>query len=196
MSRFVFVIALVLGACAHEEKSGYDPEILGRWDVTVQGEDSYPLWFEIAKTEGGLKGRLQGRFGHALDLESVEATGNHLTMKVDETTYHANLDSSMWKGTGEGKDGTKFQWVAERAPELPARAEITWGEPIPLFNGVDLAGTLGANPAVNLQRAGSVPLLSCQGGIKSDSSTVRLTINRYNIEGTDQFWWHTCPHPS
>jgi hypothetical protein len=140
MSRFVVVIALVLGACAHEEKSGYDSEILGRWDVTVQGEDSYPLWFEIAKTEGGLKGRLQGRFGHALDLESVEASGTHLMMTVEETNYHANLDGSTWRGTGERKDGARFEWVAVRAPELPARAEITWGDPVPLFNGVDLAG--------------------------------------------------------
>ena len=140
MLRFVVVAALFLAACERKPEAGFDPAILGRWDVTVHGEDSYPLWFEIAKTEGGLKGRLQGRFGHALDLESVEATGNHLTMKVDKTTYHANLEGSMWKGTGEGKDGTKFQWVAERAPELPARDEIAWGDPVPLFNGVDLAG--------------------------------------------------------
>ena len=139
MLRFVLA-GLFLAACEPKPEAGFDPAILGRWDVTVHGEDSYPLWFEIAKTEGGLKGRLQGRFGHALDLERVEATGNHLTMKVDETTYHANLDGSMWKGTGEDKDGTKFEWVAVHAPELPARAETTWGEPIPLFNGVDLAG--------------------------------------------------------
>jgi hypothetical protein len=140
MLRCILVAALLLTACEREPEAGFDPAILGRWDVTVQGEDTYPLWFEITKAEGALKGRLQGRFGHALDLESVEATGAHLTMKVDETTYHANLEGSTWKGTGEGKDGATFQWVAERAPELPPRAEVEWGEPTPLFNGIDLTG--------------------------------------------------------
>jgi len=140
MPRFVLVAVLLLAACEREPEAGFDPAILGRWDVTVQGEDSYPLWFELAETEGGLKGRLQGRFGHALDLESVEATGTHLTMKVEETTYHANLEGSRWKGTVEGNEGAAFEWVAERAPELPPPAEVAWGEPIPLFNGTDLTG--------------------------------------------------------
>jgi hypothetical protein len=139
MLRFVLA-ALLLTACEPKPEAGFDPAILGRWDVTVQGEDTYPLWFEIAEAEGGLKGRLQGRFGHALDLESVEASGTHLMMTVEETTYHANLDGATWKGTGEGKDSAKFEWVAERAPALPARAEITWGGPVPLFNGTDLTG--------------------------------------------------------
>ncbi len=140
MLRLVLVATLFLVACEREPEAGFDPAILGRWDVTVQGEDSHPLWFEIAEAGGGLKGRLQGRFGHALDLESVEASATHLTMKVAETTYHAHLDGSTWKGTGDGKDGVTFEWVAVRAPELPARAEVTWGEPVSLFNGVDLTG--------------------------------------------------------
>jgi len=140
MPRFVLVAALLLAACEREPEASVDPGILGRWDVTVPGEDSYPLWFELVDTQGVLKGRLQGRFGHALDLESVEATGTQLTMKVEETTYHANLEGSTWKGSGEGRDGAKFEWVAERAPELPARADVAWGEPLQLFNGADLAG--------------------------------------------------------
>jgi len=116
MLRFVVVAALFLAACERKPEAGFDPAILGRWDVTVHGEDSYPLWFEIAKTEGGLKGRLQGRFGHALDLESVEASGTHLMMTVEETNYHANLDGSTWRGTGERKDGARFEWVAGWVP--------------------------------------------------------------------------------
>jgi Domain of Unknown Function (DUF1080) len=142
MHRAFVVAALAFSSCAAPPppEPSIDPAILGRWDVTVLGEDSYPLWFELVEREGSLAGRLQGRFGHALDLESVEATGTHLTMKVEDTTYHANLEGSAWKGTGEPKEGAAFEWVAERAPELPARADVQWGEPMPLFNGIDLTG--------------------------------------------------------
>ena len=147
MRRFVLVAALSLGSCEREPEAGFDPAILGRWDVTVKGEDGYPLWFEIVDGEAGLTGRLQGRFGHALDLERAEASGTHLTMEVNGTTYHADLEDSTWNGTGEGEDGAKFVWVGERAPELPAPVEIAWGEPIRLFNGVDLAGWVPRHPS-------------------------------------------------
>jgi hypothetical protein len=140
MLRLVLVAAVLLAACQQKSDTGFDPAILGRWDVTVQGEDSYPLWFEIQEADGRLRGRLQGRTGHALDLDSVEATGTHLTMKVEGTTYHGNLSGPAWTGTGESRDGVALEWVAERAPELPIRADIQWGEPIPLFSGVDLTG--------------------------------------------------------
>jgi hypothetical protein len=137
---------LVLAACGAHEGShetgepAFDRGILGRWDATVPGEDPYPLWFEIQEANGTLKGRLQGRTGHALDLESVEASGTKLTMKVADTTLQGTLEGSRFQGTGESREGGKFDWVAERAPELPARTEIQWGAPIALFNGTDLTG--------------------------------------------------------
>ncbi|HJS73505.1 MAG TPA: DUF1080 domain-containing protein [Vicinamibacteria bacterium] len=142
MRRVWIVTALAFASCAPPPPPApsYDPGILGRWDATVSGEDSYPLWFEISEGTGGLEGRLQGRFGHALDLESIEASGTHLTMMVDGTTYHANLEGSSWKGTGEPKEGASFDWTAVRAPALAARAEVSWGEPLSLFNGTDLSG--------------------------------------------------------
>jgi hypothetical protein len=147
MARSIVVVALVIGSCAKAPEARFDPAVLGRWDVTVQGEDSYPLWFEIQEADGRLKGRLQGRFGHALELESVEASGTHLMMSAGGTTYHGNLEGSGWKGTGEAKEGATFEWVAVRAPALPAPAETTWGEPIQLFNGVDLTGWVPRHPS-------------------------------------------------
>jgi hypothetical protein len=139
-----FALALaVLSACSSPppaEDTGFDPNLLGRWDVTVQGEETYPLWFELREEGGALTGRLQGRFGHALPLDHVEASGTHLMMGVSEDTYHANFDGAGWKGTVTSKDGKTADWTAVRAPELPAPAEPQWGEPIQLFNGADLTG--------------------------------------------------------
>jgi hypothetical protein len=149
MRRAFAVTTLMLFSCAPPPppEPAFDPAILGRWNATVVGQDSYPLWFEISEGAEGLKGRLQGRFGHALDLESVEASGTHLTMKVDGTTYLANLGGSSWQGTGEPGEGEAFEWIAERAPELAARAEVSWGEPVALFNGTDLSGWVPRHPS-------------------------------------------------
>jgi hypothetical protein len=149
MRRAFAVTTLMLFSCAPPPppEPAFDPAILGRWNATVVGQDSYPLWFEISEGAEGLKGRLQGRFGHALDLESVEASGTHLTMKVDGTTYLANLEGSSWQGTGEPGEGEAFEWIAERAPELAARAEVSWGEPVALFNGTDLSGWVPRHPS-------------------------------------------------
>jgi hypothetical protein len=149
MTRSFCALLIVLGGCAGapEPEAGFDPNILGRWDVTVSGEETYPLWFELSEEGEALTGRLQGRTGHALELESVSASGTHLTMEVAERTYHANFDGAGWKGTVESKEGAKENWTAVRAPELPAPQSPEWGEPIELFNGKDLTGWTPRDPS-------------------------------------------------
>ncbi len=133
-----------LMACAPEAgdeiaTEGFDSGMLGRWDGTVQGEDSYALWFELVEDEGVLAGRLQPRGGHALPFDAVEASGNSLTLEVANTMYEGTFDANGWNGTGE-RDETSFSWTAVRAPELPAPENPTWGDPVELFNGTDLTG--------------------------------------------------------
>lgn len=136
---------LLVGSCSSEPPAtepSYDPNMLGRWDGTIQGEDRYPLWLELSSAGNGepVTGRLQPRFGHALPLEELEASGTHIAMRVDGTTYEADFDGAGFQGTGVAKDGVRFQWVATRAPELPAQPEPKWGPPVALFDGKDLAG--------------------------------------------------------
>jgi len=139
------VLLTVLVACASNEsdepKSGFDRQMLGRWDGAVHGEDTYPLWFELTEAEDGLGGRLQPRGGHALELEEVEASGNALSMTVAERRYVGVVEDGEWEGTGAHlSGGPSFEWTAVRAPELPAPEDPTWGDPVELFNGEDLTG--------------------------------------------------------
>jgi hypothetical protein len=144
MFLWIAVAALMLVSCASdpptEPQPSFDPGLLGRWDVTVHGEDSFPLWFEVEARGGQLGGRLQGRVGHALPMENVKATGAHLMWKVEGTTYHSNLEGEQIRGTLTTQDGARREWTAVRAPLLPAAEAPAWGEPIELFNGADLTG--------------------------------------------------------
>ena len=145
MTRYLWALLFAgLMACASETGNeiateGFDSGMLGRWDVTVQGEDSYPLWFELVEDGGALAGRLQPRGGHALPFDAVEASGNSLTLEVAKTIYEGTFNANRWNGTGT-RDETSFAWTAVRAPELPATKNPTWGDPVELFNGKDLTG--------------------------------------------------------
>ena len=145
MTRYLCALLFAgLMACASETGTeiateGFDRGMLGRWDVTVQGEDSYPLWFELLEDGGALAGRLQPRGGHTLDFDAVEASGSSLSLEVAKTIYEGTFNDNRWNGTGT-RDETSFPWQAVRAPELPAPENPTWGDPIELFNGEDLTG--------------------------------------------------------
>jgi len=138
MRQLVCLFGIVaLTACATE--NGLDRAMLGRWDGNIEGEESYPLWFELTERDGELAGRLQPRSGHTLTLSRVEASGDTLEMAVEGASYRGTFDGESWSGTG-AKDGASFTWTAVRAPELPAPTDPSWGDPVGLFDGEDLSG--------------------------------------------------------
>ena len=146
MGRRALILLILMGlvSCAgtdapETEDVGFDAGMLGRWDVTVSGEDSYPLWFELVEENGALGGRLQPRGGHALPFDEVSASGDTLSMRVQDTSYEGSYNGESWRGTGSRGDAS-FEWTAVRAPELPASENPSWGEPVELFNNTDLTG--------------------------------------------------------
>lgn len=102
MTRYLCALLFAgLMACAPETEpetaTEFDTGMLGRWDVTVQGENSYPLWFELMEEGGALAGRLQPRGGHALPFDAVAASGNSLILDVAKTIYEGTFDGGKQK---------------------------------------------------------------------------------------------------
>ena len=165
-SGIIFVLAAFV-SCAtnetHDMEQGLDTVMLGRWDVTVHGENSYPLWFELTRDNDTLGGRLQPKGGHALAFERVEASDDTLSMTVGETSYEGVFDGNAWSGTGS-RGETSFEWTAVRAPVLAAPADPTWGEPIELFNGQDLTGWVALPGGENRWRAEDGVLENVESG--------------------------------
>jgi hypothetical protein len=122
--------------------------MVGRWDVTARdGEETYPLWFELGEEGGTIQGRLQRRFGHALPLDAVEVSGDEATLRLEGATYTGSLKNDRWEGIGRKKDGSTFEWTAVRAPELKVNENPQWEDPIELFNGEDLNGWVARHPS-------------------------------------------------
>jgi len=54
--------------------------------------------------------------------------------------FEGQLVGDQLKGTMTYTDGKQYSWTGVRAPLLNRSGEPTWGEPVKLFNGVDLKG--------------------------------------------------------
>jgi hypothetical protein len=146
----LFLIALACGGPVDEpssEEPDMSSEMLGRWDVTAQGDETYPLWFELVEKDGVVQGRFQPRFGHAVPIDRVEISGAETTLQIEKDTYTGSLRGDRWEGTGVMEDGSQITWTAVRAPELKAPENPEWGDPIELFNGKDLSGWVARHPS-------------------------------------------------
>jgi hypothetical protein len=127
---------------------------LGRWDLTLKtpARES-PSWLEIVQEGGKLKARMVSRWGHARPLPEVEVSNGSIRFvspkedeeRKDDMVFEGKLFGKTLAGTTSGPDGTPWQWVGERAPDLK-KAEPKWGKPTQLFNGKDLSGWRPSDP--------------------------------------------------
>ena len=152
MKRFViqlFCLGL-LAFPALAQTAGFADAVLGRWDITVQSADgtTYPSWMEIRlRKENELMASFVGRFGSMRYASRVQYTNGQLTVTIPaqyesapkELVFTGKLEGETLSGTTVNETGQTIQWTAKRAPALTP-AKISWGKPIQLFNGKDLAG--------------------------------------------------------
>src|SRR5947209_4439345 len=127
-----------------------DSPIIGRWDVTVQSQSgSYPSWFEVKKSGYvTLVGSFVGQFGSARPIGKVEFDNGRLRFVVPpqwekrkgDLAFEGRLDGQEIHGTTTDDQGRPATWIARRAPDLKRSQPPSWGEPVELFNGKDLAG--------------------------------------------------------
>ena len=126
--------------------------IVGRWDVTVRGENGeYPSWFEVRPSGyRTLVGSYVGRTGSARPIARVEYDDAKQTFRFavppqwerrkDDVVFEGKLDGDVLRGETTDEKGKPLTWEARRAPALTRDAEPQWGEAIELFNGRDLEG--------------------------------------------------------
>jgi hypothetical protein len=134
---------------AHSETAESAAPFLGRWDLTLKGPDKeYPSWLEVEQAGGQLKAQMVGRWGNARPLPRVEVSDGQIRFvspKEEEgaktdLVFQGKLSGKTLTGTVNGPDGSIWQWIGVKAPSLERTGTPTWGKPVQLFNGKDLAG--------------------------------------------------------
>ncbi len=136
-----------------------DSQFNGRWDISTNGGSarSHAWWLEV--TGAGTdtpKGKFVGAPGGDVDeilklsilegeLRFVFDRKYHHDLKTPQRgLYWARLEDGKLKGTFEieGDPSSYLEWTGVRAPALPEKDDGSWkrGDPVPLFDGHDLAG--------------------------------------------------------
>ena len=155
LAALALAAAPAAGAQAPDSRS--QEAVVGRWDLVIETpEGRLPSWLEVRRSGSrALVGQFVGPVGSARPISSVEVRDGALRFSIP-AQWEEGAGPLVVEGrpAGEGlagtivlPDGTRRSWSGLRAPSLRRTAAPRWGEPIPLFNGRDLAGwrVLGEN---------------------------------------------------
>jgi hypothetical protein len=133
------------------------PPLVGRWDLTVHGsEGDYPSWLEVQQSGyRTLVGSFVGQFGSARPISRVDFDKGRVRFglptqwerRTDDLVFEGKLKGDVLRGETTDDKGKRVSWEARRAPALKRQGPPSWGEPIELFNGRDLAGWKARSPS-------------------------------------------------
>jgi hypothetical protein len=122
----------------------------GRWDLVIESNGkSLPSWLEIEHSgHRTLVGRFVYASGSARPISVINSNAGKYTFTIPpqweesdrNLEFEFTLAGDQLKGTVVYVDGKTYNWTGKRAPALKRTKEPVWGEPVKLFNGVDLRG--------------------------------------------------------
>ena len=149
-ARRVLGAALALVAATAQAQTPVAPPVVGRWNLVVTGPTgAYPTWLEISRSgRDRLIGRVMHGTGSARPIARVDFADGTLRFAVPpqwerdtaDLRVEGRLDGERMTGTLLTPGGERHTWTATRAPALAGGPTPTWGAPVALFNGRDLAG--------------------------------------------------------
>jgi len=147
LSLFAFS---VLKASAHNPDQTKDPDVIGRWDITIdKGGKSLPSWLEVQKSgTHTLIGRYVYAFGSARPISEVKVNNGKYSFSIppqwEEGTrnmdFEFDVNGDIIKGTMVYTDGVTYNFTGVRAPLLSRSKNPVWGKPVKLFNGKNTKG--------------------------------------------------------
>jgi hypothetical protein len=150
--QIIFALFLFLGfkASAHTPAIDKDPDVIGRWDITIDKDSkSLPSWLEVQKSGNHtLVGRFTYAFGSARPIAEVKPNDAKYSFSIPpqweqgtrNMDFEFEVSGNTLKGTMVYTDGKTYNFTGVRAPSLVRTKAPVWEKPIKLFNGKDTKG--------------------------------------------------------
>jgi hypothetical protein len=157
--QYLFVLWLLASICASAADGHLQsaPGFAGRWDLTVKEAEGrqLPSWLELSFDGSNWSGRFTGRWGNARPLPKVQVQGEHIRFvspkeeegSKNDLVFDGELNHGELSGTAIGPNRTAWTWTGRKAPALPAKSDLKWGQPVSLFDGRDFTGWTFDNPS-------------------------------------------------
>jgi len=144
------LIVIFLLSSTMSSVSAQNDSPIGRWDLTVDlGNKLVPSWLEV-KLSGmnTLVGYFVADGGSARPISKVNFNDGKISFSIPpqwddsnkDMVFEAVLKGDKLTGTIISSKGQRQTLVGERAPLLKRTSAVTWGEPIKIFNGLNLDG--------------------------------------------------------
>ncbi len=151
MPKLLYVASLVVSFSLNiSSVSAQNESPIGRWDLTVDlGDKLVPSWLEVKLS--GIK-TLVGYFvadgGSARPISKVNFNDGKISFSIPaqwensekDMVFEAVLKGDKLTGTIVSSMGQRQTLTGERAPLLKRTSAVVWGEPIKIFNGLNLDG--------------------------------------------------------
>ncbi|MGF7037393.1 3-keto-disaccharide hydrolase [Mucilaginibacter lappiensis] len=145
----LFVFSTVK-ASAGETEPKKDPDVIGRWDLTItKAGKSLPSWLEVQKSgTHTLIGRFVYAFGSARPISKVKPDNGKYSFSIPpqweegsrNMDFQFEVSGDKIKGTMVFTDGVTYEFTGVRAPLLIKYKSPVWGTPVKLFNGKNVKG--------------------------------------------------------
>jgi hypothetical protein len=152
--RMQIILSMVLfptiKASAHRLDQTKDPDVIGRWDITIdKSGKNLPSWLEVQKSgTHTLIGRFVYAFGSARPITEVKVNDGKYSFSIPPQWEEGNrnmdfefeVSGDKLKGTMVYTDGVTYNLTGVRAPLLVRYKVKAWGKPVKLFNGKNVQG--------------------------------------------------------
>jgi hypothetical protein len=132
------------------QQTGNSDPILGRWDLTVHGDDGdYPSWLEIRlRKEDQLMASFVGRVGSMRHASSASFDDGRLDVRIPvqyeaaggDVSIVGQLDGQRLRGLVRIGNDEPTRWIGVRAPSLLRDEAPNWVAPVPLIGEGPLDG--------------------------------------------------------
>jgi len=157
LSRFIgmnFLLLLLIVSATKtsmaQAKMMKDPDVIGRWDITMSKEGKeIPSWLEVQKSgTHTLIGRFTYAFGSARPISEVKVNDGKYSFSIPpqweqgtrNMDFEFEVSGNDLKGSMVYTDGVTYNFTGVRAPLMVREKAPVWGAPIKLFNGRDTKG--------------------------------------------------------